>query len=1430
MQNAEGFADTTMALITNPSAAVGAMVESAPMMLGGAGAVRAAATKMLAARGLAAGSAEAAAFLSSPAAVARLTAIGSAAEGAMTAGNIQEQGRQAGRAYSDTAPMAVAGGALTGAIGFGTSKIPGFKDAEVGAALAGMGNTQRKSLITAGKEIAKGVVKEGVLEELPQSAQEQAFTNLALGKPWYEGVDEAAAQGMIAGAGMGGGMTTYSAGRNAMSRIPAKPAGTNAEPFGISNPSRISNLISPKDSSESPKGWISNPILPNDSSAAPQSETIDPLLKVKEAPFPSSITVPATARPEVRLAELELLSEQRSLTDAEKSEVQSLAGALHDGSYLDDSNLNHLPETGSAENSALPPQADRVHEIVQSDPQFEDVPDFEATAPHPYWEGFQTGDRVQTPHGTTGTLKISDDKHLAYLVHDKNADGTPNTDGSMFSVTPQEVAKIQQLAPTVSAAPSVATKPPTDFWTFAREKGIAPGNLKVGSPEWQVVKNEYESARAGLVPPAPTVAVIQPATEPRIELQNRDRSRTASVVQMQDIAKNPDYGRLGISRTPDSGAPMVFPVADDASQIPVANFGHQDTAVMSDGQRVKFRYAVVPAHQVKASNFSGGNVNPGYDSKEPGTLKALNNGRTAGIQDAYLRGKAEKYKAELLADVANHGVPAEVINRTLGPMLVRVYRDADNTPGMAAKSQGQGLSMAPGELARQDAPLLDATILTAYRPGDITSAANRGFVRSFIGKLRHHGQDVAAMMTADGQLSPAGRTRIQAALVQAAYGDGDLVNEMFDSQDSDIKAIGTALKTVAGSWADMRDSARMGAIDAQVDITGNLVEAVNLIRKARQENTALAELAAQRDLLTGQSPDPLTVGLLRFFYRGDVALSLALGADKVVAKLNAYLHAAMATSGGAGMFDDAVTVDRILGSINNEANHGQQTQDNGAGTGGSSHPGLDFDGERQPGDPAGGQDAGGTGAGARSLTDAQGIQEGGEGNAPGQKRARQRSQRNSSPVDDSTSQASEGQQAATVEPPAAERAKVLSVGDAISWQIKGKTVFGEVVRAPDAHGATTVRATGTGAKAGAVFSVPVTGISSRPIQQEPVKPVKIEDAGQKIGGARKDRWKERGLNLSDLEGMSESEGAELATKANVWKPDYAAMAEATEPVTAAMVKTVYDQLAAQPKKNTPDGRRNYVTMMQAVRQAYLGATTPDEVKEAGAKLKQDIGLYATDPAVKAKAREVLFSVYKGRSDPFVLSYNELAKAKKLVADGFPEKGEPWKKRLSVRAYGGQGITPAGVSSVLKESAELGTPLTTDQIVSGYHRISNKDGQAVGYAASQEDAEAAAKTIYERELKSGPADKAEPARPHLDILKRDNTPGQPSPRAGAGIRPGNERLVHRPGNQGSDDSQPGTAIGADPSPCIEGSRPTDQGHVRAHGSVPVIEPGRVPPGA
>ena len=284
-----------------------------------------------------------------------------------------------------------------------------------------------------------------------------------------------------------------------------------------------------------------------------------------------------------------------------------------------------------------------------------------------------------------------------------------------------------------------------------------------------------------------------------------------------------------------------------------------------------------------------------------------------------------------------------------------------------------------------------------------------------------------------------------------------------------------------------------------------------------------------------------------------------------------------------------------------------------------------------------------------------------------------------------------------------------------------------------------------------------------PAAEGEAQPTKIDDVGEKIGGARKDQWKERGLAVADLDAMSESEGATLVNKANVWKPDYAEIAEAADPVTAAMVKVVYDSLAAKPKKDTPQGRRDYVRGMQAVRKVYGAVQSADEAKEAYRALRIEIGVERRTTGSSgfertrdADAERALFALYKGRSDPFVFGYNELARARALLKDGFPGAVEPWTRRYVLRDYGGASVTDAGVSIYEERAAEMGTPLTRDQIRAGFTEVRTKAGKVVAYAPTRQDAMVAAKALYER-TKGSTDGKEEPDRPHLDKVTRENLP-------------------------------------------------------------------------
>lgn len=79
---------------------------------------------------------------------------------------------------------------------------------------------------------------------------------------------------------------------------------------------------------------------------------------------------------------------------------------------------------------------------------------------------------------------------------------------------------------------------------------------------------------------------------------------------------------------------------------------------------------------------------------------------------------------------------------------------------------------------------------------------------------------------------------------------------------------------------------------------------------------------------------------------------------------------------------------------------------------------------------------------------------------------------------------------------------------------------------------------------------------------------KIEDFGQKIGGARKDLWKSRGLQADDLEYMNKAECDKYVKKDNIWpKPDYAKMLneEGYSRDALYFIKSVRDSIPPKPE-------------------------------------------------------------------------------------------------------------------------------------------------------------------------------------------------------------------------------------------------------------------------
>ena len=236
VQQADGFLPTLGAMVRNPSTIVNAAAESVPSMLAGG-----ALSRGLVNRGLGA-----------------ITA-GAAGEAAVSAGSSAEQVRQespTGFLTPKQAALAATSGAATGIINRASGQLAdklGISDVNTALATGKLGGATEKGVA---RRVAEGAVNEGVLQELPQSAQEQALQNIALDRPVGEGVAQAAASGMLVGGLTGAGFGAVSGG-------PAKAATTTEDPsLGRVQPSRVPPGVIPSEAGGGNAAAVSPPAAP----------------------------------------------------------------------------------------------------------------------------------------------------------------------------------------------------------------------------------------------------------------------------------------------------------------------------------------------------------------------------------------------------------------------------------------------------------------------------------------------------------------------------------------------------------------------------------------------------------------------------------------------------------------------------------------------------------------------------------------------------------------------------------------------------------------------------------------------------------------------------------------------------------------------------------------------------------------------------------------------------------------------------------------------------------------------------------------------------------------------------------------------------------------------------------------------------------------
>ncbi|CAK0740751.1 conserved hypothetical protein [Gammaproteobacteria bacterium] len=300
------------------------------------------------------------------------------------------------------------------------------------------------------------------------------------------------------------------------------------------------------------------------------------------------------------------------------------------------------------------------------------------------------------------------------------------------------------------------------------------------------------------------------------ELQPRDRKRATSIAWVMKTANQLDPDSLGKTRRADTGAPIIG----------------------TDG------------------------------------VVESGNGRAMAIQEAYRSGNADDYRQWLIEEAATFGVNPDKVKSMKKPVLVRVRTSTTDRRQFAIEAnQDDKLSMTATEKANADTDrLTDELIAKLSDDGDLLAAANRDFIAGFLKSLGD--TEAAQYTTSDGSPTRALIDRVQSAIFAKAYNDDRLLELAADVSKPEVANVISALNVAAPEFVRARvaDEANTQALTTQVvdsiqvslnkQAVDAIIDATNLVRKAKADGMSVGELVAQRGLF-GDIP-PATAAMALF--------------------------------------------------------------------------------------------------------------------------------------------------------------------------------------------------------------------------------------------------------------------------------------------------------------------------------------------------------------------------------------------------------------------------------------------------------------------------------------------------------------------------------------------------------------------------------------
>jgi hypothetical protein len=404
----------------------------------------------------------------------------------------------------------------------------------------------------------------------------------------------------------------------------------------------------------------------------------------------------------------------------------------------------------------------------------------------------------------------------------------------------------------------------------------------------------------------------EPQAEPPLRLENPITEQPAA----QPVTEPEQVRAASVSGSAPSEAPVSSPAGEAGGAAPPVRPERVTTIYTPDDSEVEVETMVVEAADLLTSDQDGypqelqprdrdrpasetqiesiaNKPNPRRLDQSPesdrgspiigadGRTVESGNGRVIGLRRAYARGTTDRYRAYV---EQNYPEAAGMTN----PVIVRVRRSQVGNDFTTASNNPATLELSASERARSDANLIDEGVMSTYRGGGIGNVGNRDMIRAFIAKLPQTAQ--GSLVTKEGGLTIEGQRRFQTALFQRAYGDERLLARFSESMDNDMRAVTEAMSEAAGRIVQMKVAIERGEVDPAMDITPEIVRAVQDIADFRTRGETLRGSRDQADAFA----EPLSriAQMVQNAFFDDAGKNLAAKA-KMETWLEGYVEKAM---------------------------------------------------------------------------------------------------------------------------------------------------------------------------------------------------------------------------------------------------------------------------------------------------------------------------------------------------------------------------------------------------------------------------------------------------------------------------------------------------------------------------------------------------------